>query len=88
MPHEEVGRGRLGAIFRAEDQLDGRSVALRVLPAAVLSGNGVLAALAADLKAAAALSHPEHVKVLGFVEREGSAASSRSSSRGGTSATR
>jgi serine/threonine-protein kinase len=70
-PKEEVGRGRLGAIFRAEDQLDGRSVALRVLPDAVLSGNGVLAALAADLKAAAALSHPNHVKVLGFVERDG-----------------
>jgi tetratricopeptide (TPR) repeat protein len=71
VPHEEVGRGRLGTIFRAEDQLDGRSVALRVLPDAVLAGNGVLAALASDLKAAAALSHPNHVKVLGFVEREG-----------------
>jgi tetratricopeptide (TPR) repeat protein len=71
VPHEEVGRGRLGTIFRAEDQLDGRSVALRVLPDAVLAGNGVLTALASDLKAAAALSHPNHVKVLGFVEREG-----------------
>jgi tetratricopeptide (TPR) repeat protein len=71
VPQEEVGRGRLGAIFRAEDQLDGRSVALRVLPDAILTGNGVLAALAADLKAAAALSHPNHVKVLGFVERDG-----------------
>jgi tetratricopeptide (TPR) repeat protein len=71
VPHEEVGRGRLGTIFRAEDQLDGRSVALRVLPDAVLTGQGVLAALATDLKAAAALSHPNHVKVLGFVEREG-----------------
>ena len=71
VPREEVGRGRLGAIFRAEDQLDGRSVALRVLPDSVLAGDGVLAALAADLKAAAALSHPNGVKVLGFVEREG-----------------
>jgi len=71
VPHEEVGRGRLGAIFRAEDLLDGRNVAMRVLPAAVLAGNGVLSALAADLKAAAALSHPNGVKILGFVEREG-----------------
>jgi tetratricopeptide (TPR) repeat protein len=71
VPHEEVGRGRLGAIFRAEDLLDGRNVAMRVLPSAVLSGNGVLSALAADLKAAAALSHPNGVKVLGFVEHEG-----------------
>jgi tetratricopeptide (TPR) repeat protein len=71
VPREEVGRGRLGAIFRAEDLLDGRNVAMRVLPDAVLAGNGVLSALAADLKAAAALSHPNGVKVLGFVEREG-----------------
>jgi len=71
VPHEEVGRGRLGAIFRAEDLLDGRNVAMRVLPAAVLAGNGVLSALAADLKAAAALSHPNGVKLLGFVEHEG-----------------
>jgi tetratricopeptide (TPR) repeat protein len=71
VPHEEVGHGRLGTIFRAEDLLDGRNVAMRVLPAAVLAGNGVLSALAADLKAAAALSHPNGVKILGFVEREG-----------------
>ncbi|HEV7503273.1 MAG TPA: protein kinase [Vicinamibacteria bacterium] len=71
VPREELGKGRLGAVFRAEDQLDGRSVALRVLPAAVLAGKGVLASLAADLKAAAALSHPNGVKVLGFVERDG-----------------
>jgi serine/threonine-protein kinase len=66
-----VGRGRLGTIFRAEDLLDGRNVAMRVLPGAVLAGNGVLSALAADLKAAAALSHPNGVKLLGFVEHEG-----------------
>jgi tetratricopeptide (TPR) repeat protein len=71
VPREEVGRGRLGVVFRAEDQLDGRSVALRVLPEALLRGAGVLAGLATDLKAAAALSHPNGVKVLGFVEREG-----------------
>jgi tetratricopeptide (TPR) repeat protein len=71
VPREELGKGRLGAVFRAEDQLDGRSVALRVLPAAVLAGKGVLSSLAADLKAAAALSHPNGVKVLGFVERDG-----------------
>jgi serine/threonine-protein kinase len=70
VPHEEVGRGRLGTIFRAED-LDGRNVAMRMLPPAVLAGNGVLSALAADLKAAAALSHPNGVKVLGFVEHAG-----------------
>lgn len=71
VPHEEIGRGRLGSVFRAEDLLDGRNVALRVLPAKLLSADGLLPALASDLKAAAALSHPNGVKVLGFVERDG-----------------
>jgi serine/threonine-protein kinase len=71
VPREEIGRGRLGSVFRAEDLLDGRNVALRVLPPALLTADGLLPALAGDLKAAAALSHPNGVKVLGFVEHEG-----------------
>jgi serine/threonine-protein kinase len=68
---EEVGHGSLGTVFRAEDQVDGRSVALRVLPPQALQGNGVIQALVADLKAAAQLSHPNVVKILGFVEMGG-----------------
>jgi serine/threonine-protein kinase len=67
-PKEEIGRGPLGKVFRAEDQVDGRSVALRVIPAEALKGDGVLPGLVADLKAAAQLSHPNLVKVLGMVE--------------------
>jgi serine/threonine protein kinase len=70
-PREEIGRGRLGTVFRAEDTVDGRSVALRVLPPEVLTGDGVLQALVADLKAAAQLSHPNLVKVLGLVDLNG-----------------
>jgi tetratricopeptide (TPR) repeat protein len=68
---EEVGRGPLGVVHRAEDSQDGRSVALRILPAASVKGPGVLQALVGDLKAAAQLSHPNIVKVLGFIELEG-----------------
>jgi tetratricopeptide (TPR) repeat protein len=68
---EEVGRGPLGVVHRAEDQADGRSVALRALPAEALRGEGVLQALVADLKAAAPVSHPNLVKVLGMVEVDG-----------------
>jgi tetratricopeptide (TPR) repeat protein len=70
-PREEIGRGRLGTVFRAEDTVDGRSVALRVLPPEVLTGDGVLQGLVADLKAAAQLSHPNLVKVLGLVDLNG-----------------
>lgn len=64
---DEVGRGPLGAVFRAEDQIDGRSVALRVLPEAAFKPE-LLGALVGDLVAAARLSHPNLVKVLGVVD--------------------
>ena len=68
---EEIGRGPLGTVFRAVDEGDGRHVALRVLPAALLVGPGVLQGLVADLKAASRLSHPNLVKVLGVAEIDG-----------------
>jgi tetratricopeptide (TPR) repeat protein len=68
---EQVGAGPLGIVFRAADEGDGRHVALRVLPAALVAGPGVLQALVADLKAAARLSHPNLVKVLGLAEVDG-----------------
>ncbi len=68
---EEIGRGPLGVVHRGEDQIDGRGVAVRVLPQALLQGDGVLGAAVADLKAASQLSHPNLVKVLGLVEIQG-----------------
>lgn len=65
---EEIGRGRLGVVVRAEDVNDGRSVALRILPPQALAAEGALQALVADLRAAAQVSHPNVVKVLGLVE--------------------
>jgi hypothetical protein len=70
-PKEEIGRGPLGVVYRAEDSADGRNVALRVLPAELLKGDGVLSALVADLKAASQISHPNVVKLLGMVEVKG-----------------
>jgi serine/threonine-protein kinase len=71
VPREEIGRGPLGIVMRAEDVTDGRSVALRVLPAAMLSSEALAAAVASDLRAAAGLSHPNGVKVLALAEHEG-----------------
>jgi tetratricopeptide (TPR) repeat protein len=72
VPREEKGRGPLGTIFRGEDVSDGRSVAMRVIPNALFAGDrGLLSALAADLKAAAQVSHPNVVKVIAFMEWQG-----------------
>jgi serine/threonine-protein kinase len=71
VPKEEVGRGPLGVVWRGEDTTDGRSVAMRMLPATLPGGAGVLAAVVADLKAASLVSHPNLVKVIAFTEWKG-----------------
>jgi tetratricopeptide (TPR) repeat protein len=71
VPREEVGRGPLGVVFRAEDAIDGRSVALRVIPNALLASDSLAAAVAEDLKAASAISHPNGIKVLALVDHDG-----------------
>lgn len=67
---EEIGRGPLGTICRAVDQTDGRSVALRILPTDALNPD-LLGPVVSDLVAAARLSHPNLVKVLGVVDFDG-----------------
>jgi serine/threonine-protein kinase len=58
-------------VWRGEDAADGRSVAMRMIPMALLASPGLLPALAADLKAASQLSHPNLVKVIAFMEWKG-----------------
>jgi len=71
VPKEEIARGPLGAIFRGEDATDGRNVAMRMLNPALLTSAPLVSALAAELKAAAQISHPNLVKVIALMEWEG-----------------
>ena len=71
VPKEEIGRGPLGVVWRGEDAGDGRGVAMRMLPKALLAPPGLLAAVAADLKAAFGLSHANLVKVIAFMDWKG-----------------
>ena len=50
---------------------DGRNVAIRLLPAAMLAGPEVLRPLVAECKAASQISHPNLVKVLDSGIEEG-----------------
>ncbi|HKZ33268.1 MAG TPA: protein kinase [Vicinamibacteria bacterium] len=70
-PKEEIARGPLGVIFRGEDASDGRSVAMRMLNPALLTSAPLVSALAAELKAASQISHPNLVKVIALMEWEG-----------------
>jgi len=71
VPKEEIGHGPLGTLFRGEDASDGRSVAMRRLPAELIDRPGVLSPLVGELKAASQLSHPNVVKVIAFMELQG-----------------
>jgi serine/threonine protein kinase len=68
---EQRGPGALGSVWRGEDPIDRRSVALRLLPTELLKAPGAMQAIAADLKAAAGVAHPNLAKVMGFMELEG-----------------
>jgi tetratricopeptide (TPR) repeat protein len=71
VPKEEIGRGPLGVLYRGEDAADGRSVVIRVLPPEMVKDREVLTATVSDLKAASAISHPNLVKVIAYMELRG-----------------
>jgi len=71
VPKEEIGRGPLGVLYRGEDAADGRSVVIRVLPPEMVKDREVLKATVNDLKAASAISHPNLVKVIAYMELRG-----------------
>ncbi|HET6923439.1 MAG TPA: protein kinase, partial [Anaeromyxobacteraceae bacterium] len=70
LPREEIGRGPLGVVYRGEDSVDGRTVALRWIRPDLLGPDG-LGRMGSDLKAAAGVSHPNLVKILGLVDLQG-----------------
>ena len=55
---EELGRGGMGIVYKAEDTKLERTVAIKVLPAAALSNEEERARFYREAKAAAALNHP------------------------------
>lgn len=68
---EEIGRGGMGIVFRAERSSDGRVVALKVLPAAVALDGDAVERFAREAEAASRLSHPGILPILAFGEDQG-----------------
>ncbi len=69
----EVGRGGMGVVLRAYDARLNRLVALKMFPSNTTHDSELRLRLAAEARAASALSHPGIATVYDFVERgEGS----------------
>jgi len=57
---EELGRGGMGIVYRAEDTKLDRTVAIKVLPSAALASEDDRARFYREAKAAAQASPPSH----------------------------
>lgn len=80
----ELGRGGMGAVYKAEQQPLGRIVAVKVMSRKLVHDQGAVARFHREIQAAAALNHPNvvaafdadqfkktHFLVMEFVESEG-----------------
>jgi serine/threonine-protein kinase len=67
----EVGRGGMGRVFRARHERLGTMVAVKALRAEHLPKSGVRKRFLAEARAAAALDHPQIIKVLGVGDSDG-----------------
>ena len=63
-----LGAGGMGEVFRARDEKLDRDVAVKVLPARLLSEPDALARFEREAKAVASLSHPNILAIFEFGE--------------------
>ncbi len=68
---EEIGRGGMGIVFRAERRRDGREVAVKILPPSVALDGDAVERFTREAEAAARLSHPGILPILAIGEAEG-----------------
>ncbi|HEY2667494.1 MAG TPA: PASTA domain-containing protein, partial [Actinomycetota bacterium] len=67
-----IGSGGMGEVFRARDQVLGRTVAVKVLPQELAARPGFVERFRAEAQAAARLSHPNAVQVYDWGSSDGS----------------
>ncbi len=69
--HELIGQGGMGAVYKATQLKVGRTVALKVLPAALAKNPEFAERFTREAQVLAQLSHPNIVTLFDFGEREG-----------------
>lgn len=70
----ELGRGGMGVVWRAQDEILGESVALKFLPDYVTHDAVALEELKEETRRARRLTHPNIVRVHDFIQQDGVAA--------------
>jgi serine/threonine protein kinase len=68
---EELGAGGMGEVYRAEDTILARQVAIKVLPEALSKDPDALARFQREAKAVASLSHPNILAIHEFGSEQG-----------------
>jgi len=66
-----IGRGAMGAVYVAEDERNGRRVAIKLLMSDLADDPGTRARFVREARVTAALHHPNIVRVLDFGEDQG-----------------
>ena len=66
-----LGAGGMGEVWKAEDTRLGRTVAIKILPAAVAAESDMMARLRREARTAAQLNHPNIATIHAFDEAEG-----------------
>jgi len=67
----ELGRGAMGVVFKAQDSLIGRLIALKTITASVVGDTGLVERFRREAKAAGAFQHPNIVTIYELGEADG-----------------